>query len=95
LVTNCFFSNHSKYINADICNFTSSFEECETSSLKLRAEYKREEVTGGWKKLHNDGLCSLNYSADGKKGKAVPLQTLTGPEGSRRLRPPDFKTTGT
>jgi len=26
------------------------------------------------------------------KGKAVPLQTLTGPEGSRRLRLPDFKT---
>jgi hypothetical protein len=29
-----------------------------------------------------------------KKGKAIPLQALTGPEGSRRLRLPDFKTTG-
>jgi hypothetical protein len=29
------------------------------------------------------------------KGKAIPLQALTGPEGSRRLRLPDFKTTGT
>jgi hypothetical protein len=29
------------------------------------------------------------------KGKAIPLQVLTGPEGSRRLRLPDFKTTGT
>jgi hypothetical protein len=29
------------------------------------------------------------------KGKAIPLQTLTGPEGSRRLRLPDFKTIGT
>jgi hypothetical protein len=28
-------------------------------------------------------------------GKAIPLQTLTGPEGSRRLRLPDFKTIGT
>jgi hypothetical protein len=28
-------------------------------------------------------------------GKAIPLQALTGPEGSRRLRPPDFKTIGT
>jgi len=27
-----------------------------------------------------------------KKGKAIPLQTWTGPEGSRRLRLPDFKT---
>jgi hypothetical protein len=29
------------------------------------------------------------------KGKAIPLQTLTGPEGSRKLRLPDFKTFGT
>jgi hypothetical protein len=29
------------------------------------------------------------------KLKAIPLQPLTGPEGSRRLRLPDFKTIGT
>jgi hypothetical protein len=29
------------------------------------------------------------------KGKAIPLQAFTGPEGSRRLRLPDFKTIGT
>jgi hypothetical protein len=29
------------------------------------------------------------------KGKAISLQALTGPEGSRRLRLPDFKTIGT
>jgi len=29
------------------------------------------------------------------KGKAIPLQAWTGPEGSRRLRPPDFKTIST
>jgi len=28
-------------------------------------------------------------------GKAIPLQAWTGPEGSRRLRLLDFKTTGT
>ena len=28
-----------------------------------------------------------------EKGKAFPLQTWTGPECSRRLRLPDFKTT--
>jgi len=27
--------------------------------------------------------------------KAIPLQVWTDPEGSRRLRLPDFKTTGT
>jgi hypothetical protein len=29
------------------------------------------------------------------KGKAIPLQALTFPEGSRRLRIPDFMTIGT
>jgi len=29
------------------------------------------------------------------KGKTKPLQAWTGPEGSRRLRLPDFKTLGT
>jgi hypothetical protein len=29
------------------------------------------------------------------KCKAIPLQALTGPEDSRRLRLPDFKTIGT
>jgi hypothetical protein len=29
------------------------------------------------------------------KVKSIPLQALTGPEGSRRLRHPDFKTIGT
>ena len=30
-----------------------------------------------------------------QKDKAIPLQAWTGPEGSRRLRFPDFKTIGT
>jgi hypothetical protein len=34
----------------------------------------------------------LNYKC---KGKAIPLQGWTGPEGSKRLRFPDFKTVGT
>jgi hypothetical protein len=44
--------------------------------------------------IHND-----RYSYSGKKvkanGKAIPSQAWTGPEGSRRLRLPDFKTVGT
>jgi len=31
----------------------------------------------------------------GKYGKSIPLQAWTGPEGSRRMRLPDFKTGGT
>jgi hypothetical protein len=30
-----------------------------------------------------------------QKGKAIPLQAWTGPEGSRMLRLPDFKKIGT
>jgi len=34
-------------------------------------------------------FCSINYV----KGKAVPLQAWSGPEGFRKLRFPDFMTT--
>ena len=30
-----------------------------------------------------------------RKGKAIPVQAWTGPEGCRRLRLPDFETLGT
>ena len=36
-----------------------------------------------------------NCSKHVKKGKAIPLQAWTGPEGSSWLRLPDFKTIGT
>ena len=38
----------------------------------------------------------MNVEAGGKgKGKAIPLQAWTDPEGSRKLRFPDFKTIST
>ena len=41
--------------------------------------------------------CLLGSGIKGQlvKGKAIPLQGWTGPEGSRSLRLPDFKTIGT
>jgi hypothetical protein len=39
-------------------------------------------------------LISVGINGKGK-GKAIPLQALTGAEGSRNLRLPDFKTIGT
>jgi hypothetical protein len=43
------------------------------------------------------GYYSVKFARVGKscngKGKAVPLQTWSGPEGSRKLRFPDFMTT--
>jgi hypothetical protein len=38
---------------------------------------------------------NVNNLAVKGKGRAMPLQVRTGPEGSRRLRLPDFKTIGT
>jgi len=38
-------------------------------------------------------LYQLSYLKSYKKGKAVPLQARRGPEGSRKLRFPDFVTT--
>ena len=41
-------------------------------------------------------LYLLTSSFEGKgKGKAISLQAWTGPEDSRRLKLPDFKTIGT
>jgi hypothetical protein len=35
------------------------------------------------------------FQIKAKEGKAIPLQAWTGPEGSRSLRLPDFKTVST
>ena len=43
----------------------------------------------------NQIRCFRADSPKSKKAKAIPLQAWTGLKGSRRLRLPDFKTTGT
>jgi hypothetical protein len=40
-------------------------------------------------------LSDLSTNSIKGKGKAIPVLASTGPEGSRRLRLPDFKTIGT
>jgi len=40
-------------------------------------------------------LLMLAAKSKGKEGTAIPLHAWTGPEGTRRLRLPDFKTIGT
>jgi len=42
--------------------------------------------------MNTVGNCKHNGKG---KGKTIPLQAWTGPEGSRMLRLPDFKTIGT
>jgi hypothetical protein len=40
-------------------------------------------------------IIMVNISLNVKQSEAIPLQAWTVPEGSRRLRLPDFKTIGT
>ena len=48
-----------------------------------------------YSRLEIDENGAMVKSRSQEKGKAVPLQAWTGPEGSRRLRLPDFMTIGT
>jgi hypothetical protein len=41
--------------------------------------------------LNNNDDDNNNDNNNNNKGKAIPLRSLTGPEGSRRLRLQDFK----
>jgi hypothetical protein len=50
---------------------------------------KRQKRKNKYRKGITDTLLDAN------KGKSIPVQVLTGPEGSRRFRLPDFKTIGT
>jgi hypothetical protein len=43
----------------------------------------------------NTRCVHLYFHLEDGKGKAIPLQALTDPEGSSRLRLPDYKTIGT
>jgi hypothetical protein len=45
-------------------------------------------INGSFKISENQRSCK-------RKGKAIPLQSWRGPEGSRKLKLPDFKTIGT
>jgi hypothetical protein len=56
---------------------------------------RQEEMSDGVMDKRKE--CDRNTEDTNKgkgKGKAIPLQALTGPDGSRRLRLPDFKTFG-
>jgi len=47
-------------------------------------------------RILENSIVDVVFESEGKvKGKAMPLQAWTGPEGSRKLRLPDFKIIGT
>jgi hypothetical protein len=45
--------------------------------------------------LHKGDIDDDDNDNNNYESNAIPLQALRGPEGSRRLRLPDFKTIGT
>ena len=54
------------------------------------------EIRSPDRPARTESLCRLSYRGlqfTDVKGKAVPLQAWSGPEGSRKLRFPDFMTT--
>jgi hypothetical protein len=63
-----------------------------TTTMGVQRFWKRATtLVVGWFAGHR----SKNHRMWYKKGKAIPLQAWRGPEDSRRLRLPDFKTIGT
>jgi len=61
----------------------------------LRDFWIRETGTGQQLAQLNDRYMMMMFYNFIKKGKTIPLQAWTGPEGSRKLRLRDFKTIGT
>jgi hypothetical protein len=64
--------------------------------MSLRCAEKQKYCfyfTYEWGKVHP--LRDLSFRTVDCEGKAIPLQALTDPEGSRRFRVSDFKTIGT
>jgi hypothetical protein len=61
-----------------------------------KKEVLPHDHVGGYTITHFRGSCiiySFHVTSKGKgKGKTVPLQAWSGPEGSRKLRFPDFVT---
>jgi hypothetical protein len=57
--------------------------------------YESLSETWGHGSKENHPCWESKHDLLARKGKAIPLQAWTGPEGSRRLRLPDFKTIGT
>jgi hypothetical protein len=67
-------------------------ETMRTASLEMMMVMMMKNKNNNRNKSYH--ICIYQQLGKGK-GKAIPLQSLTGPEVYRRLRFPDFKTIGT
>ena len=69
---------------------------CGCTAINCLTQYELLQVLTGLSSTKDFTPCYEIPRYEGKgKGKAIPLQVSTDPEGSRRLRFPDFKTNGT
>jgi hypothetical protein len=94
---------HSCFHDSSVFFFCDSFLlYCFADTYFIILRERNKVFSASLTNLHNedhDNLYALNKrycTLQGKgKGKAIQLHAWTGPEGSRRLRFPDFKTFGT
>jgi len=94
----------------DICSLVDKYHCCQESAASIcRAEHST--ALGSTETILLTYQCKCTHIPDNDinahvrisnphirkpyKGKAIPVQTWTGSEGSRRLRLPDFKKVGT
>jgi hypothetical protein len=63
--------------------------------INLKGGNIPDQPNSTWILKNSTQAIKLECKCKLSKGKAIPLQALTGSEGSRRLRLPDFKTIGT
>jgi len=64
-----------------------------STASRLNTRWRQEIYL--FMKAYRPVLEPIHHPSQWVKGKAIPLEAWTGPEGSRRLRLPDFKTIGT
>jgi hypothetical protein len=68
---------------------------CNTSLSPLLPTQPKTVHTDGFNTLRIFRSITIYLQYDSVKGKAILLQALASPEGSRRMRLPDFKAIGT
>jgi len=89
----CTSSNVPAHAEVAISSWVKSGEWARNRSVLAQPQDKRINLSAYWRRLQpmqNRQKTELN--TERQKGKANPLQAWTGPEGSRRLRLPEFKT---
>jgi hypothetical protein len=67
----------------------------ERNFVVVRLQAGKGEATNPFSTQLHSKKFEMGEDRAGNVRKAIPLQTWAGPEGSRSLRLPDFKTVGT